>query len=97
MKNIVLMIYFSNRVIVSILMIIFTCIYVCFWVISNQYAFDKTVIVFLMCYLKLIDSVEDVFHGMYQQHEGLDVASKCMSIRLIFIDSLLMRCVRFIF
>ena len=75
--------YFSNRVIVSILMIIFTCIYVCFLSISNQYAFDKTVIVFLMCYLKLIDSVEDVFHGMYQQHERLDVASKCMSIRLI--------------
>ena len=35
--------YFSNRVIVSILMIIFTCIYVCFLSISNQYAFDKTV------------------------------------------------------
>lgn len=84
--------YFSNRVIVSILMIIFTCIYVCFLSISNQYAFDKTVIVFLMCYLKLIDSVEDVFHGMYQQHERLDVASKCMSIRLILSTVCLCMC-----
>ncbi|WP_418467612.1 lipopolysaccharide biosynthesis protein, partial [Faecalibacillus faecis] len=69
-----------------------TCIYVCFLSISNQYAFDKTVIVFLMCYLKLIDSVEDVFHGMYQQHERLDVASKCMSIRLILSTVFLCMC-----
>lgn len=74
--------YFSHRIVASIFMIIITVIYVSYLTLSNEYPFDKMMIVYLMCYLKLIEAVEDVFHGMYQQHNRLDVAGKCMTIRI---------------
>lgn len=75
--------YLSHRVIVSFFMIVVTIVYVVYTAYANTYNLNKTIIILLMCYLKLIDAVEDVFHGMYQQHNRLDIAGKCLTIRLI--------------
>lgn len=75
--------YFSHRIVVCFFMVIFTIFNVLFQAYSNHYSLNKVIIIFLMCYLKLIDSIEDVFHGMYQQKNRLDIAGKCISIRLI--------------
>lgn len=83
--------YLSHRILVSVLMIIFTIVYIAFQTYTNDYSLDKIIIIFLMCYLKLVDSVEDVFHGMYQQKNRLDIAGKCISVRLII--STLMLCI----
>lgn len=53
-----------------------------FYVISKPYSLDKTIIILSFCAFKMIDAIEDVYHGMYQQKNRLDIAGKAMSIRL---------------
>ena len=34
-----------------------------------------------MCVYKAADAIEDVYHGMFQQKERLDIAAKSLTIR----------------
>ena len=51
--------------------------------ISGLYNVQKCTVVILVCLAKVIDAVEDVFHGMFQQHLRLDVAGKILTIRIM--------------
>lgn len=62
------------------LMIIASIIYI----LLHGYEREKAIVVFLCCLLKLIESVENVYHGEYQRANRLDVASKIGMIRLGF-------------
>ena len=42
------------------------------WV--NDYSFDKTIVILMICVLKAIEAFEDVYHGRMQQKGRLDVA-----------------------
>lgn len=53
------------------------------YVALRGYAPDKAAIVLLCCLLKLIESVENVYHGEYQRANRLDVASKAGTIRIV--------------
>lgn len=52
------------------------------WVFQ-QYSWKKAMAVLLMCCFKVPDALEDVYFGEYQRKGRLDIAAKCMSIRLI--------------
>ncbi len=50
------------------------------WV--NDYSFDKTIVILMICVLKAIEAFEDVYHGRMQQKGRLDVAGRILGIRL---------------
>lgn len=74
--------YRVSRVITSIAMVVVSVIYVIYAASANGYSMEKAQIIFWMCLFKVVDVVEDVYHGLYQQQNRLDVASKAMTLRM---------------
>lgn len=75
--------YIAVRVLTSILMVLVSFFYIGFHYFSGAYDFEKSIVVFLICLGKTIDSVEDVFQGRLQQRDRLDIGAKAMTIRLL--------------
>ena len=73
--------YFSTRIVTDICMFILVLYYVFKGVFFLDYSYSKCVVVLLLGLLKMVDSVEDVFHGMYQRHGRLDIAGRCATTR----------------
>ncbi len=71
--------YLSSRLITCVIMIGFSFIYV----IIKEYDIYKATIILLLCFFKMIDAVEDVFHGELQLHGRLDIAAKLQSFRVL--------------
>ncbi len=69
--------YFLSRIITCILMLIISLAYI----ISKGYSFTKAAIVFSICAIKMADALEDVFHGLFQQHGRMDLAGKYLTAR----------------
>ncbi|WP_041138611.1 lipopolysaccharide biosynthesis protein [Beduini massiliensis] len=70
--------YFTSRVITCILMLIGSV----FYVMVKGYTTYKIIIVLLLCLLKMFDAFEDVFQGLFQQNERLDIAGRLQALRL---------------
>ena len=70
------------RYISSLAMFLVTIGYIVYVVSVQEYSFDKAAVIFFMCILKLIDAVEDVYIGRYQQKGRLDIGAKVMTIRI---------------
>ena len=75
--------YRGSRWRTSIAMMAISTTYVIVMIFTNEYTFEKASVVFLMCVLKTIDSVEDIYHGMYQQRGRLDIAALLLTCRMI--------------
>lgn len=74
--------YLSYRVMTDTLMLILILFYIFRGFLCLDYSIEKCVDILLLGILKIIDSIEDVFHGMYQNRGRLDIAGICMSLRL---------------
>lgn len=74
--------YVSSRWITTIVMIGVSIVYI--FILSGRegYSDEKSYIILWMCLFKAVDSLEDVYHGLYQQKGRLDVASKILTIRM---------------
>ena len=72
--------YLNSRYITSILMIIGSVLIVLY----NNYSLQKSLIVLAFILFKWVDAIEDVYHGLYQQNNRLDVACRAQSIRYVF-------------
>lgn len=75
--------YLSSRIISCLLMIVVSVLYTIYSAYSGSYTLNKTLIIIWMCLFKVVDAIEDVYHGMYQAQGRLDVASKIMSLRML--------------
>jgi O-antigen/teichoic acid export membrane protein len=75
--------YRMARIITSIIMLIVSGVFVIYSMTRNGYTLRKSLIIFLMCLFKVVDVIEDVYHGLYQKENRLDIAAKAMSLRLI--------------
>lgn len=75
--------YRISRYITTAIMLIASFLYVAVASQINNYSYKKSIIIILMCIFKSVDSIEDVYHGLLQQNNRLDVAGKSMSIRMI--------------
>lgn len=73
--------YFYARVLTIIVMIVVTLGYV----VLHGYDFYKSLCVVLICFYRSSDALSDVFQGMFQQHERLDIAGKSLFFRNGFI------------
>ena len=71
--------YLNSRFITSIFMIIASFIIILY----NGYTTEKSLIVLFFILFKWVDAIEDVYHGLYQQNNRLDVACRAQSLRYI--------------
>lgn len=78
---------YKNSRYLTIIFMIISCIgYLFINIIFNEYSIYKNIIVILFCIYKIIEAIEDVYHGRLQQFGRLDIASKIWSVRnIIFI------------
>lgn len=74
--------YLHSRLISTAVMIAVSLGYVSYSAVTIGYEPSKTIIIILVCILKAIDSVEDVYQGQQQLNGRLDVAGKCYTVRL---------------
>ena len=75
--------YVFSRVLTSILMITASVVYVGYYYVMGVYNTEKCLVILLVCMTKVVDAVEDVFHGLLQQHLRLDIAGKILTIRIV--------------
>lgn len=73
-------VYLFSRIITSSLMILMVLLFIQI----EGYAFEKAVITFLLCVLKVTDAWDDVYGGHYQKQGRLDISGKMMSFRILF-------------
>lgn len=81
--------YLVHRLSSSFLMIFISVIYCVYGVLALDYSVRKALIVLFMCLFKVVDSVGDVFLGMYQQNNRLDIAARLNASRT-FLTTLLL-------
>ncbi len=75
--------YLSSRWITTMAMLVVSIIYGIVLSGRDGYSIDKIYIILWMCLFKAVDSLEDVYHGLYQQKGRLDVASKVLTLRMV--------------
>lgn len=71
--------YFSFRMLTCLAMLIASFAYA----FINGYDSYKIIILILLCLYKIGDCISDVFQGMFQQRDRLDLAGKACSIKVI--------------
>jgi O-antigen/teichoic acid export membrane protein len=92
--------YLVSRLITCLLMLIISMIYI----IWSGYSLTKGAIIFSICIIKMVDALEDVFHGLFQQNGRIDIAGQFLTIRnlitmtsfvsiLMVTDNLLIACI----
>lgn len=75
--------YRISRYLTTIIMLLVSIGYTIYASKTNDYTANKSMCIIWMCLFKLVDSIEDAYHGLYQQKGRLDIAGKCMTIRMI--------------
>ena len=76
--------YRASRVVTSLGMLGVSTAYTLYASVSNGYTTEKTQVIIWMCLFKMVDGIEDVYNGLYQRKNRLDVASKMLTLRMIF-------------
>lgn len=71
--------YITSRLITCIIMICSSIVYI----EISGFSKEKGLVIFLICILKMVDAIEDVFHGLLQQKNKLDIAGKLLAVRNI--------------
>lgn len=74
--------YVTTRYLTTILMILCFSGYLIWTGITRHYSMYKFILIFFVCFSKVIDSIEDVFYGYLQQHGRLDIGARILTIRL---------------
>ncbi|MFT8340691.1 MAG: oligosaccharide flippase family protein [Clostridium beijerinckii] len=69
--------YITSRLVTCIMMILSSIVYI----IISDFSKEKGLIIFTICILKMVDAIEDVFHGLLQQKNRLDIAGKLLAAR----------------
>ena len=75
--------YRRSRWLTTVLMILVSAVYTLAMQKKNAYSTEKTMVILWMCLLKVVDAVEDVYHGFYQQKNRLDLAGKELTFRML--------------
>lgn len=75
--------YVTSRIITSVGMLLVTAYYIFKGLFFLDYSIEKCMVILFMGLLKMVDAIEDIVHGMFQQKGRLDVGAKCMATRYI--------------
>ena len=74
--------YARSRAITDMAMLTCSAVYLIWSAITVGYGWYKVAVIFCMTLFKLVDSIEDVTDGNYQQHGRLDLGGKLQAARL---------------
>lgn len=74
--------YRMSRVLTAAAMLVTAFAYIVYAAAVNGYSAEKIQVIVWMCLFKVTDALEDIYHGYYQSRNRLDIASKCMTIRI---------------
>lgn len=74
--------YLTSRIITSVAMLLVSFSYVGISAVQGGYTFEKMQVILWMCIFKAVDAMEDIYHGLYQKENRLDIASKAMTLRM---------------
>lgn len=74
--------YRMSRVLTAAAMLATAFAYIVYAAAVNGYSAEKIQVIVWMCLFKVTDALEDIYHGYYQSRNRLDIASKCMTIRI---------------
>lgn len=74
--------YARSRIITDVAMVVCSTAYLAWSAVTIGYDWYKVAAIFCMTLFKLVDSIEDVIDGNYQQHGRLDVGGKLQTARL---------------
>lgn len=74
--------YFASRCATTMAMLLVSVFYIMITAQRYGYSKEKSYVILWMCLFKAVDSLEDVFHALYQKHGRLDVASKILTLRM---------------
>lgn len=74
--------YFFTRIVTTLGATLFVLAYLAVQFIRGAYGVEKALLVLLICLWKLVDTVEDVYYGLYQQRGRLDIGARCFTLRL---------------
>lgn len=72
--------YFFFRVLSCAAMVVVSAVYC----LANGYTGEKLAVVFLICLFRVADAFSDVYQGMFQQKERLDLAGMSLTFRTVF-------------
>lgn len=75
--------YLRSRIITSIAMVVCSWGYLAYSAVTLGYQDEKIWAIAIMAVFKVLDVVEDVFDGNYQQQGRLDIAGKQMTLRVV--------------
>lgn len=75
--------YLISRIISDLGMLLYITYYIIKGMVFLDYPIDKCVVIVTLGLSKMVDSVEDVFHGKYQRLGRLDIAGRCLATRYI--------------
>lgn len=73
--------YFTARIITSVLMMVISVAYL---LVTPNDSY-KSQIILLVCLYRLTDAFSDLYQGLFQQHERLDIAGKSLTFRNLLI------------
>ena len=71
--------YFVFRITTCIIMIVLSVIYLSL----KGYSSEKYIIILLLCVYKMTTAVSDVFEGLFQKNERLDIAGKLLAYNMV--------------
>ena len=74
--------YFASRVLTTGAMLFVSVGFIVYMHIQRNYSLEKSAVIFWMCVLKMIESIEDIFYGYYQNQGRLDIAGKIFALRI---------------
>lgn len=74
--------YLVSRYFSTFIMVITSCVYLLYVSQTRNYSIEKILVILFMCLSKIIDSIEDVYYGQYQNQNRLDIATKILTLRL---------------
>ena len=70
--------YLIFRIFTLIVMIVCSVGYL----LSKHYDIYKTIVIFIICLIRLVESLADVYEGYFQQKERLDLVGKAITYRI---------------
>lgn len=77
--------YFWARIVTIVLMAAASLLYVFYCVQEKGYSGKKAAVILSFCFIYMVESLEDVFWGLYQQKHALDAGAKLFIFRWVCI------------
>ena len=75
--------YCFSRVITVFAMVLYSVLYVLYGTFWNDYSSKKSMAILLLCGMRMVEAIEDIIHGRFQQQDRLDISSKIWGIRIL--------------